>query len=320
MNHNDNAYAAMLLTMALSPNREEYARPCSVQEFCRLEALVRGTRFHTIGKLIDVDISGLMLYLGISEEEAYRLYTLLHRGVQLSYALEGFMREGIDVVTLFDADYPQRVQRRLGESRPPFFYRCGAGSLLERRAIAIVGISGVRTTPEVREAVEKLVADAVRLGYGIITGGEMGVSRVAAASALACGGTLLDVLGGGLHEHVEDEVVASLIGSGRGAAVSLEHPDAMFTVSHAIARNKLLFALADAAFIFNTDGKRGESDALNNRTCDWIYAWEGGPGNATLISRGAIPLRDIEGVNLDELCVHWNSARSEQMNMFDLLG
>ena len=41
MNHNDNAYAAMLLTMALSPNREEYARPCSVQEFCRLEALVQ---------------------------------------------------------------------------------------------------------------------------------------------------------------------------------------------------------------------------------------------------------------------------------------
>ena len=40
MKHNDDAYAAMLLTMALSPNKEEYARPLSVQEFRQLERSV----------------------------------------------------------------------------------------------------------------------------------------------------------------------------------------------------------------------------------------------------------------------------------------
>ena len=44
MNHNDDAYATMLITMALSPNREEYARPYSSLEFQRLQAAI-----HTAG-------------------------------------------------------------------------------------------------------------------------------------------------------------------------------------------------------------------------------------------------------------------------------
>ena len=108
MKHNDDAYAAMLLTMALSPNKEEYARPCSVQEFRGLEDAARASRYHSIGRLLDVDISGLTMHVGLSEEEAYRTYTLLHRSVQLSYALEGYMVEGLDVVTQYDAEYPRR--------------------------------------------------------------------------------------------------------------------------------------------------------------------------------------------------------------------
>ena len=125
MGHNDNAYAAMLLTMALSPNREEYARPLGVQEFRRLEASVRETNYRSIGALLDMDISGLMMNLGLSEEESYRAYTLLHRDVQLTYALEGFMAEGIDVVTQYDGEYPRRLGEELRDSAPPFLYRCG---------------------------------------------------------------------------------------------------------------------------------------------------------------------------------------------------
>ena len=99
MEHTENAYAAMLLTMALSPNREEYARPLSTPEFRRVEALARSSGYGSIGALLDVDISGLVMLLGLSDEEAYRVYTLLHRDVQLSYALGGFLEDGIEVVT-----------------------------------------------------------------------------------------------------------------------------------------------------------------------------------------------------------------------------
>ena len=318
MKHNDDAYAAMLLTMALSPNKEEYARPLSVQEFRRFEEAVRASRYHSVGKLLDVDISGIMIYLGLSEEESYRAYTLLHRGVQLTYALDGYMVEGVDIVTQYDDEYPRRLETKLGASAPPCFYRCGSAELVGRPAIAIMGISGVKTTSEVRDAIELLVRGAIDNGYAVITGGEMGVSRVAESLVAKHGGTLVDILGGGMHEHMRDENVARMIAENRCAVLSLEHPDAMFTVSHAIARNKLLFSLTDAAFIFSTDGRRGETDALQNRYCDWVYAWEGHPGCRALIARGAKPIPDLRGADFKAVSRHWDSSRSEQLNIFDM--
>ena len=122
-----------------------------------------------------------------------------------------------------------------------------------------------------------------------------------------------------MGEHLEGETIAQLVGEGRAAVLSPEHPEAPFTVSHAIARNKLLFAMADAAFIFNTDGRRGESDALQNRTCDWIYAWTGYPGNQPLIAKGAVPFNGLTAAELDDMSRHWSSSRAQQLNIFDML-
>ncbi len=36
MQYNEASFAVMLLTMALSPDREEYARPLTIQEFRQL--------------------------------------------------------------------------------------------------------------------------------------------------------------------------------------------------------------------------------------------------------------------------------------------
>lgn len=319
MAYTRDGYAAMLLTMALSPNKEEYARPYSMQEFYRLEERVRASLYHSVGDLVGVDISGLMIHLDISEEEAYRIFTLLSRGVQLGYSLESFMARDIDVVTLYDAEYPERLRRRMKNSAPPFLYRCGNAELIGQPAIAIVGISGVKTTPEVRDGIVSIVKRAAQLDYSILTGGELGVSRVAAGAVLEHGGTLIDVLGGSMYDHVEYEPIDALLKQNRMAVLSMEHPEAMFTVSHAISRNKVIFALADAAFICNTDNKRGETDALHNRYCDWIYAWSGYPANSTLISRGATPVADLRRFDLEEMSRHWRGSQSEQLSMFDWL-
>ena len=122
-----------------------------------------------------------------------------------------------------------------------------------------------------------------------------------------------------MREHLHSEEMLRLVGEGRGAALSLEHPDAMFTVSHAIARNRLLFSLADAAFVFNTDGRRGEQEALQNRICDWIYAFEPYAGNRPLIAHGAVPFSGLTDADIDAMSRHWSSSRAQQLNMFDML-
>jgi len=260
------------------------------------------------------------MLLGLTEEEAYRVYTLLHRDVQLTYALGGFMEDGIEVVTQYDAEYPRRLTRALKESAPPFLYRCGNGALPDQSAIAVMGISGVRTTPEARRQIEALVDSATRQGYAVITGGELGVSRLAAGLVAERGGQLVDILGGGLREHLKNDAVAAMLSEGRASVLSMEHPDALFTVNHAVARNKLLFALADAAFIFNTDGRRGELDALARRACDWIYAWQDYAGNRPLLSRGARPFHALRDGDFEAMSRHWSSSQAQQMDMFDLLG
>lgn len=319
MNYSDDAFVTMLLTMSLSPNREEYARPYSTQELKRLEEKVRACGLYHIGRLANVDIGGLMQNLDVSEEEAYRIYTLLNRSVQLSYTIENYLRKGVEVITCYDDGYPQRVKRRMENAAPPVFYRCGNAELLQKPMLALIGISGVKTTPEVRDSVETLVRNAIRAGYGILTGGELGVSRVAMNMTMEYGGTLVEILGGDMINHIHEDGIAELLAMGRAAVFSLEHPEALFTVSHAIARNKVIFALSEASFIFNTDGKRGEMDAIRNHYCDWIYAWTGHSNNQQLIMRGAIPASNIPSMNFSDLVRHWQNSESEQMNIFDML-
>lgn len=320
MNYSDDAFATMLLTMALSPNREEYALPLGTLELKKLEKRLHEKGILHIGSIINYDIGGLMFELGLSEEEAYRIFTLLNRSVQLSYSVENYLQQGIEVVSFYNDEYPQRVKRKMQDYAPPVFYRCGNPELLTSAPmLAIVGISGVKTPPEVRDAIETLVRNCVRLGYTILTGGELGVSKVAMNMAAEYGGNLVEVLGGDMNTHIAEDVVADLLKENRATVVSLEHPDALFTVAHAISRNKLLFSLAEAAIIINTDGKRGETDAIKNRYCDWIYAWNDYPNNLPLISRGAIPVANISEMDLDQLSKRWKNSQSEQMNFFDML-
>ena len=320
MNHSENAYAAMLLTMALSPNKEEYTRPLSTPEFRRIEAEARASSYGSIGALLTADISGLVMVLNLTDMEASRIYTLLHRDVPLTYALAAFQEQNIEVVTQYDDTYPRRLTDKLKEAAPPFVYRSGEADLLNRPAIAVMGISGVRTSPEARRQIEILVRGATRLGYAVVTGGELGVSRLTAGLVGQGDGCLADILGGGMQDHLKNEDIARLLGENRAVVLSTEHPEALFTVNHAIARNRLLFALADAAFIFNTDGRRGELDALANRTCDWIYAWQDYAGNQPLIARGARPFHELRDADLEEMSRHWSSSRAQQINIFDLFG
>ena len=316
--YNDDAFATMLLTVPLSADRAEYARPLSTPEYSRMLARVKSSAAARLGALLHVDISGLMMLLGVSEEEGYRLYTLLHRGVQLTYALEGFMEKGVRIVTCFDEEYPPHFRARMGTAAPPALFFAGERALLDRPAVAVVGVSGVKTTPEVRQSIEGIVRGACELGYSVVTGGELGVSRVAASLVAELGGTLIDVPAGGLLGHIEEEPMRSLITDGRMAALSLEHPEALPTVPHAIARSKLVFSLARAAFIFNTDGKRGEADAIKRGLCDWVYAYNGYPGNRALVSRGAQPFRSLDAEEFERLSARWKTAFSQQLYLFDL--
>ena len=318
MNYSTDSYAAMLLCLALSPNREEYAHPLTTAEYRDICQRAKYSAARHIGGLMGVDISGLMQLLAMREEDAYRIYTLMSRSVQLSYTMEGFAMNGISIITEFDDGYPERLAKRAGEDAPPVIYVYGDPETLNTPSIGILGMSGIKTSAEVRSSIETIAAFAKKAGYRIMAGGELGVSRVMEAYVLDGDSSLTSAMAGGLSDYIVRPETRRLFGEGRLSAISLEHPDALFTIPHAIARNKMLISLSEAVFIFNTDGKRGESDALRHKRSDWIYAWNGYPGNHGLINKGAISFGVLNEKTLTDMTQLWRYSRSEQISLFDL--
>lgn len=320
MAYTEDGYSALMLTMALSPDQPaDYARPYGAREFWALEAKVRASQYGRLSALQNADVSGLMLYLGLPMAEAVRLHALVNNAVVMMYALERLLDRGVFPVTCYDAAYPQRLRRRLGVDAPPILYLYGNAELLNAPAVAVMGMPGVRTVDREKRAIEVLADASARQGFALFTTGEPGVSRAAADAADSRGGRLIEALAGGMREHIEQPAVQKRLDAGRSAVISLAHPDVLLAPGLAAARGRLMFALSDAAFIFNADGRRGESEAIQNRTCAWIYAFEGRPENRPLIARGAAPFSDVSDWDFETLSRRWRCGDSEQLSIFDML-
>ena len=69
--YSDDAFATMLLTIALSADRAEYARPLNTAEYCRVLARVKASAAGRLGALLRADISALMMLLGVSLPPLY---------------------------------------------------------------------------------------------------------------------------------------------------------------------------------------------------------------------------------------------------------
>lgn len=315
MQHKDDAFTAMLLTLPLTADKEELVRPLTSAEFLTLQKRVEASPLKTIGALIGMDISAIMEQLEMPEQEAYRICMLLSRTMPLSYAMERYYEKDIDILTLMDDEYPLRLAEKLDTDAPTAMYVSGNLELLQKPLIGILGISGVKMEKSVQEGLRTLVRSIAQEGFGIITSGEPGACRVAEAEAFECGASVVSVLAGDLMKKKDEEMYENAVRDGKALMISLVHPDAPYTNVHAAARNRVVYAMSLAAFIVTTDAKRGESDALRRKLCDWLYAFDTPAplGNRIVIQRGALPVRDIEQMDFAKYAQNWRMACAEQL-------
>lgn len=316
MRHNDDAFTAMLLTLPLTANKDELVRPLSSTEFSILRARVAACGARRIGDLIGLDVSGIMSLLKVPEAEAYRLCMLLCRTMPLSYAMERFLEQNLDLLTRYDSAYPENLAARLGDDAPAAMYMCGDPSILSMPLVGILGISGVRMSKKAEDGLRTLVRALVREGFGIVTSSELGACRLAEAEAIECGGKVVCALAGDLMTKKDEEDSAAAIARKQMLLLSLVHPDAPYTGVHALARNRIVYALSLASFVVTTDGKRGEAEAMRRRLCDWLYVFdEGEPaGNRVIISRGATPVYDVSQMDIQKYARSWRLANAEQLS------
>jgi predicted Rossmann fold nucleotide-binding protein DprA/Smf involved in DNA uptake len=184
-----------------------------------------------------------------------RLERLLARGFLLSQAVERWQARAIWVVSRADATYPQRLKSRLREDSPAVFYGCGDRKILDSGGLAVVGSRNVDDALiEYAQGIGRLAASA---GRTLISGGARGIDQAAMRGALEAGGRVTGVLADSLERTAMQREHRNMLLENRLLLISPYDPSAGFNVGHAMQRNKMIYALADAALVVSAEVNKG---------------------------------------------------------------
>lgn len=249
-----NTQAILLLTAPLIAGRSEPSSELLTPgEYKRLARILRDDERQP-ADLLGPEAHELVKKCG-HVLDAARLDRLLGRGFLLSQAVERWQARAIWVVGREDSSYPSRLKERLEENAPAVLYGCGDAAILESGGLAIVGSRQVEDAlVAYTENVGRLAARAHRT---VVSGGARGIDQAAMRGALQEGGNVSGVLADSLEPAVLVRDHRELLMDGRLVLISPYDPAAGFNVGNAMQRNKLIYALADAALVVSSDYGKG---------------------------------------------------------------
>ncbi len=292
-----NTQAILLLTAPLEVGRNAAtADLLSLGEYNRLARLLR-QRQRQPADLLGPDASAV-IGICVPAFEGQRLKALLGRGFLLSQTVERWHGRTIWVVSRADPNYPSRLKARLKEDTPPILYGSGDPALLESGGFAVVGSRHV--DDELLEYTAHVGQLIARSGRSLVSGGARGIDQAAMRGASQAGGAAVGVLADSLERAALAREHREGLMDGRLVLVSSCDPAAGFNVGHAMQRNKLIYALADASLVVSSDFNKGGTwagavEQLEKYHCGALfvrYGREAGKGNDALIRKGALPWQE----------------------------
>ena len=289
-----NTQAILLLTAPLIAGRGTSSPDLlSPGEYKRFARHLRETQ-HQPSDLLSPGAADLFRACQPVIEES-RLQRLIGRGFLLSQVIERWQARALWVVSRADAGYPRRLKTRLREDAPAVLYGCGDISLLETGGLAVVGSRHVDDTLiEYTMAVGRLAA---RAGRTLVSGGAKGIDQAAMRGALEAGGKVCGVLADSLEKTAMNREHRNLLIDGQLVLISPYDPSAGFNVGHAMQRNKLIYALADASLVVSSDLNKGgtwtgATEQLDKLRLVPVYIRSTGDsseGLHALLKKGAVP-------------------------------
>ena len=250
-----NTRAILLLTAPLIIGRERRSspKPLAPGEYNRLARRLLELRRQPADLLGD----GVRALLEecLLDLDVERLERLLDRGFLLSQAMERWRTRALWVTSRADLEYPRRLKERLGGQAPPVLYGCGNRENLDSGGLAVVGSRNVDDDViAYTEGIGRLAAQARRT---LVSGGARGIDQAAMRGALDAGGPVAGVLADRLERAATQRDHREALMDDRLVLICPYDPAAGFLVGHAMQRNKLIYALADAALVVNAEFEKG---------------------------------------------------------------
>jgi predicted Rossmann fold nucleotide-binding protein DprA/Smf involved in DNA uptake len=249
-----NTQAILLLTAPLIVGRTERSSDVLTPgEYKRLARFLRDQQLQP-ADLLGEAASDVLDECGELLDRS-RLQRLLDRGFLLSQAVEFWQARAIWVVSRADPDYPQRLKDLLMDDAPAVLYGCGDASILGTGGLAVVGSRHV--DDELLDYAGAVGRLAARSDRTLISGGARGIDQAAMFGALAAGGQAIGILADRLERSAMLRDVRDYVLEQQLVLISPFDPLAGFNVGNAMQRNKLIYALADAALVVSSDYKKG---------------------------------------------------------------
>ena len=248
-----NTQAILLLTAPLLVGRGHGEQPLGASEYGRLAVRLREHKRQPADLLTEA-LDDVLRECG-ELVQAERIRRLIGRGFLLGQALERWHARAIWVVSRADAAYPRRFKARLDGAAPPVLYGCGEVRLLDSGGLAVVGSRDVGA--ELISYAESIGQLAARANQTVVSGGARGVDLAAMRGAMQGGGRVVGVLADSLEQAALQREYREALSEQRLALVSAHDPSAGFNAGHAMQRNKLIYALAEAALVVNSDVNKG---------------------------------------------------------------
>lgn len=153
----------------------------------------------------------------------------------------------------------------------------------------------------------RLGATVARQAANVVSGGARGVDEAAMLGALAVEGTAVGVLADSLLRAATSSRYRKYLMDGNLVLASPFNPEAGFSVANAMARNKYVYCLADAAVVIASARDKGGTwaGATENLRQGWVPLWvkpgSAHLGNAELLHQGGKPLPDLDSLEVAAL-------------------
>lgn len=258
---------------------------------------------------------------------ADRLKTLLDRGFALSMALNRWAQYGVRPVGRGDGLYPARMKLYLKGKAPAVLYYAGNDQFWVGGGMAFVGSRNI--SDEATEAIRRVVRECVDANMPIVSGGARGADQTSMRTAFECGGSVVAALPGDLLKTCLTRENREAIGAGRVLLFSAVDPDERFTPINAMDRNKYIYAMADYAFVAQSDTKggtwTGAVEELKRPEHHPVFVYMGRSrveGCAKLVAQGGVawtPSDTLKPMLEKDLAASNPPSETSQLSLFDFV-
>ena len=295
-------------------------KPLDLREWRRLSHAAEKERI-SVSAFCHIDRESLLSVFESDPLFVSRLLRLRGRADDLQRERTRYRSAGISLVTAVDPIFPARMVRKLERRCPPVLYSAGDSALLTSRAVAFVGSREADGSDAL--FAEKTVRTVLSGGYAVVSGGARGCDTFAERAALRAGGCVIEFLADSIEGRLRKRRIRTAVEAGRLLLLSAVGPDAGFRSWAALARNRYIYADAEAAVVIKADLNKGGTwsgavDAIRSDLCPVLCRDIGSrPGNQGLIRNGAIAIDENGDADIIQILKSLPDTAKSQLSLFE---